>query len=200
MVRFLRDAIVTVVVLAAVIWFVAFSHVRAGGLSADVQPGSMERAVATRLVRLSIPAGADREENPFSSAPDAWRTAAAHFEDHCAVCHGADGHGRTAMGENMYPKVPDLADPGVQRLSDGALFYIIQNGVRWTGMPGWKHEHSPEEAWRLVSFTRKVPSLTADELESVDVTDEHRGHAHEHGREGGHDHEQREDKPRGSRM
>ena len=71
------------------------------------------------------------------------------------------------MGKNMYPKVPDLADARIQSLSDGALFYIIQNGVRWTGMPAWKTEHSPEETWRLVAFIRKMPSLTPQEIESL---------------------------------
>jgi len=67
----------------------------------------------------------------------------------------------------MYPKVPDLADARIQAMSDGALFHIIQNGVRWTGMPAWKREHSPEETWRLVSLIRKVPSLTPGELDSL---------------------------------
>jgi hypothetical protein len=54
--------------------------------------------------------------------------------------------GEAVMGQNMFPKVPDLAEPVVQRSSDGDLFYIIQNGVRWTGMPAWKGEHSADES------------------------------------------------------
>ena len=68
------------------------------------------------------------------------------------------------MGENMYPKVPDIASPEVQGRSDGALFHIIQNGVRWTGMPAWKNEHSSEETWKLVAFIRRVPTLTEADL------------------------------------
>ena len=83
----------------------------------------------------------------------------------------------------------DLAASSVQGLSDGALFSIIQNGVRWTGMPAWKGEHSEEDSWRLVSFVRRVPSLTADDLETLRHDQEHhsdRGesdgaHRHEHG-------------------
>jgi mono/diheme cytochrome c family protein len=89
------------------------------------------------------------------------------------VCHGADGRGRTDIGEYMYPKVPDLAASQVQQLSDGALFFIIQNGVRWTGMPGWKREHTAEETWKLVSFVRHVPSLPVAPAEEP-------GHEHHH--------------------
>ena len=49
-------------------------------------------------------------------------------------------------------------------MSDGALFAIIQNGVRWTGMPAFRGEHSPAETWAIVSFVRRVPRLTAADL------------------------------------
>jgi hypothetical protein len=48
-----------------------------------------------------------------------------------------------------------------------ALYYIIQNGVRWTGMPAWKAEHSPEDTWRLVTFIRKTPTLTDGDMVQV---------------------------------
>jgi mono/diheme cytochrome c family protein len=64
----------------------------------------------------------------------------------------------------MYPKVPDLASTQVQSRSDGALFYIIQNGIRWTGMPAWKKEHTPEDTWKLVAFIRKAPTLTEADM------------------------------------
>jgi mono/diheme cytochrome c family protein len=166
--RFLRDAIVTIVLLAFVMWIGAYLRVRAGGLSADAQPGAIERGVAARLVRFSIPADADRQTNPFVGDGNAWRAVVDHYEDHCATCHGRDGRAKTELGENMYPNVPDLSDARIQGLSDGALFHIIQNGVRWTGMPAWKREHSPEETWRLVSLIRKLPSLTPPEIEALE--------------------------------
>jgi plastocyanin len=61
----------------------------------------------------------------------------------------------------MYPPVPDLASPAIQELSDGALFAIIQNGVRWTGMPSFRASHDDDETWKLVSFVRHVPHLTS---------------------------------------
>ena len=182
--RFLRDAVITVVILIAVVWFVAYSRVRAGGLSAEAEPGKLEYAIATRLARLSIPADAKHQENPFRADATTWRTAADHYRDHCAQCHGNDGHAKTLLGQAMYPKVPDLADPVVQRMSDGELFYVIQNGVRWTGMPSWRREHSTDDTWRLVSLVRAVPNLTDADLESAGLgsrteqndTQQHREH------------------------
>jgi mono/diheme cytochrome c family protein len=85
----------------------------------------------------------------------------------------------------MSPRVPDLTVAEVQERSDGALFHIIQNGVRWTGMPAWQTEHSPEETWRLVSLIRRMPTLTAADLteeKPAATTGEHppaeTGHVH----------------------
>jgi plastocyanin len=76
----------------------------------------------------------------------------------------------------MFPPVPDFADPGIQRMSDGALFAIIQNGVRWTGMPAFRQEHSADETWKLVAFVRRVPTLkAADYPEPQHVESDHAG-------------------------
>jgi len=157
--------------------------IRNGGLSANEEPNRLESAVAKRLVRISIPGDADRARNPFADAPDSWRAAREHYQDHCAVCHGRDGRGQTEVGTRMYPPVPDLTAAAVQERSDGALYYIIQNGVRWTGMPAWKDEHSPEETWRLVSLIRKMPTQTGADMEierpASESATERPAHSHE---------------------
>jgi mono/diheme cytochrome c family protein len=184
--RFLRDALITILLLAIAAAATAFVVVRRGGLSAHTEPGRLERSVAARLVRLAIPAEADRQQSPLGGQADAWREAREHYLDHCAVCHGRDAKGHTDIGANMYPKVPDLTSTDVQRRSDGALFYIIQNGIRWTGMPAWKDEHSPEDTWKLVAFIRKAPTLTEADLkidEPVATTGEKpakESHPHRH--------------------
>ena len=161
--RFFRDAMITVLVLALITVVVADVVVRRGGLTADKEPGRLERTVAGRLVRLSIPADAAKQKNPFAGDANTWQGAVEHFQDHCAGCHGRDGKG-AEVGRNMYPPVPDLTSAVVQARSDGALFYIIQHGVRWTGMPAWRNKHSPEQTWKLVSFVRKAPALTEADL------------------------------------
>lgn len=186
--RFLRDAMITILLLAIAAATAAFLAVRDGGLSADTEPGRLERSIAARLVRLAIPAEADRQQNPLGGTADVWREARDHYLDHCAVCHGRDARGKTDIGANMYPRVPDLTSSQVQGRSDGALFYIIQNGVRWTGMPAWKAEHSPEDTWKLVAFIRKAPTLTEADMkieEPVATPDEKHAkepHSHRHPR------------------
>jgi len=52
-----------------------------------------------------------------------------------------------------------------QDLTDGELFYIIQNGIRLTGIPGWGNGTSrdDQDSWKVVRFIRHLPKLSANE-------------------------------------
>jgi mono/diheme cytochrome c family protein len=110
---------------------------------------------------------ADRNRpNPEPATPEIIADALGHYADHCAVCHGSDGSGQTQVGQGTWPKAPDMRLAATQQLSDGELFYIIEEGVRFTGMPGWS-TGTPEGArssWHLVHFIRHLPSMTEEEI------------------------------------
>jgi hypothetical protein len=61
----------------------------------------------------------------------------------------------------MAPPAMDLSSPHVQHWSDAELFWIIQNGVRLTGMPSWKSSISDNDTWKLARFIHKLPRLDA---------------------------------------
>ncbi len=141
----------------------------AGGIAAKPEPGPLETRAARSLRRLAIPAGARGLKNPVALTDDARRSGLAHFADHCAMCHANDGSGQTDMGRNMYPRAPDMRRADTQKLSDGELFYIIENGIRLTGMPAWGTGTAEGErgSWQLVHFIRHLPKLTAEEIEQM---------------------------------
>jgi mono/diheme cytochrome c family protein len=155
--------LVMIVLLVALIALGA-AAVLHNGLSSRAQPTRMEAMLARNARRLSIPADAAKQSNPVAETPDNLRDARLHFADHCAVCHGNDGGGDTMLGRGLYPKPPDLRARETQKLSDGELFWIIENGVRFTGMPAFGGTHdSQQDSWKLVRFIRHLPALTAEE-------------------------------------
>jgi len=139
------------------------------GVSARDEPMAVEAFLARRVRSLAIPREMRRRENPLMLTPEALARARAHFADHCASCHGNDGRGQTTLGPNMYPKAPDMTLPETQRLGDGELFAIIENGVRLTGMPAWGSPGPEDDAetWELVHFLRHLPKLTGGELDEM---------------------------------
>jgi mono/diheme cytochrome c family protein len=139
------------------------------GFSAKEEPSALEVAMARQIRLLAIPLSQRNAPNPVPSSADVLKEARMHFADHCASCHGNDGKGKTTIGQGMYPKVPDLTKPDTQSMTDGELFFIIHNGIRFTGMPAWG-KGPPEkdmDSWQLVHFIRHLPKLTPVELEDM---------------------------------
>jgi mono/diheme cytochrome c family protein len=139
------------------------------GLSARAKPTRFEIMIAHEARHVAIPSSARLKQNPLLASEKDLRDARVHFADHCAICHANDGSGQTVMGDGLYPKPPDLRLPETQNLTDGEMFWIIENGVRFTGMPafpdGDEHGGAPDN-WKLVHFIRHLPHLnTAERLE-----------------------------------
>ncbi len=150
-------------VIVAVVAFAGIK--RAQGFSARVQPTALERLAARAARSLALPSDARTRFNPVADSAEVMRDGLAHWADHCAACHANNGSGEAEMGKHMYPPAPDMRQAGTQNLTDGELFYIIQNGIRLTGMPSWGSGTSRDEqdSWKLVRFIRHLPKLTADE-------------------------------------
>jgi mono/diheme cytochrome c family protein len=136
------------------------------GLSSRATPSRLETAIARNSHYFAIPSSARSAQNPVLATAEELRDARLHFADHCAICHGNDGSGLTMIGEGLYPQPPDLRKPDTQNLSDGEIFWVIENGVRFTGMPafGKSGQHGDDvDSWKLVHFIRHLPHLTTEE-------------------------------------
>ena len=151
--------------------------------SARAKPSAMEARAVRSLRNAAIPRAARERKNPIGMSSAVLAEGRAHFDDHCAICHGADGRGRTEMGPNFYPPVPDMTSDEIQSLSDGEIFYAIRNGVRFSGMPAWGAEHGDDDwaDWKLVHFIRHLPNLTREEIDGAK-------HAEPPQPSGGHEH------------
>lgn len=160
-----RGSTVLLIALVAVaLVIVAAASFLHNGLSSRAKPTFFEAILARNARHLAIPAGVRKQQNPIPDSPDNLRDARLHFADHCAICHGNEGTGDTPIGKGLYPKPPDLRVEETQKLSDGELFWIIENGVRFTGMPAFGGSYgSEEDSWKLVRFIRHLPQLSTDE-------------------------------------
>ena len=144
--------------VVALVWYL-----RAHTFSARARPNAIEEYVARNLRHLATDPAIRHRPNPIQPTELAIAEARDHFADHCAVCHANDGSGRTMFGAGMYPPAPDMRQPSTQGLTDGEIFSIIQNGIRFTGMPGFGGDDG--ENWKLVHFIRRLPRITGKELE-----------------------------------
>jgi mono/diheme cytochrome c family protein len=157
------------IVLAAIVAGMTYGIITVRrGFSTKDPPSAVETAVARAARSWSIPSNAKNAKNPYAATAENIEPGMEHFADHCATCHANDGSGNSEMGPNLYPKAPDLRLRETQNLTDGEIFYIINNGVRLTGMPGWGRSHTAEDTWKLVLFIRHIPQLSAAEKKDME--------------------------------
>ena len=157
------------VVLALVgIGLVTGAYIVTTGVSARPQPSRLESITARTVRNIAIRSRTrgHTNTNPVPGGDAVIKEGMEHFADHCAVCHGNDGSGDTEMGRGLYPRAPDMRLPATQNLTDGELFYIIENGVRLTGMPAWSTGTKDGEtsSWHLVHFIRQLPKLSDEDI------------------------------------
>jgi len=165
--------VILLVFVAVIVAAVAYgASVIRRGFSARDEASTLETVVASAVRKISIPRVAREKQNPWKDAatPEIMAGARAHWADHCATCHANDGSGQTEIGQNLYPKAPDMRLPATQNLTDGELYYIIRNGIRLTGMPAWGDPElqQDDESWHLVLFIRHLPRITPEELRGME--------------------------------
>jgi cytochrome c553 len=118
----------------------------------------MENSVAARAPFMDTPPALDN--------PDLIRLGAAHFQVHCATCHGAPGTDPDPVMQAALPPAPDLG-PTDGKWSDKELFWIVQNGIKYTGMPAWPTLQRDDEVWAVVAFLKRYATLDADSYRAL---------------------------------
>jgi mono/diheme cytochrome c family protein len=100
--------------------------------------------------------------------PPAWTSSAqlvagyCAYETHCVACHGADAVAREPWVGGMEPQPPYLLDV-TREFTPSQLFWIVKNGIKMTGMPGWGSSMSDRDIWNTVAWieqTKKLPPQT----------------------------------------
>lgn len=142
--------------LIAIVLGIAYGILTAD-ISALPQPGPFETRMAASVRDWYIGRAAAHlsSKAPLNNASEVSQGEGL-FSMACAACHGKDGRNPTNIGKSMYPRVLDLGSPEVQKLSDSEIFWVIKNGVRLSGMPGFGNILSDDEIWQATSFVRSL--------------------------------------------
>lgn len=120
-------------------------------------PRNIESTIV-KEVKQKITIGGKEWRNPVPDTVASEKEGGEHFQHHCMICHGLDGHATgVPFAARMDPPVPDLSSRDVQGYTDGQLKWIIQNGIAPSGMPGWSGILGEDEMWNIVNYIRHLP-------------------------------------------
>jgi mono/diheme cytochrome c family protein len=154
-------AIIAAVVLAGY-FFGGFYNVAA--TAEDPAP------VASALIRVRTAAIArrahDRPPPGFDDPGTIQNGARQYAKQGCSNCHGAPGVEWSKFSEGLNPGPPDLKEIANER-EPGALFWVVKNGIRMTGMPSFgKAGVADSEIWQIVAFVKKLPGVSEADYKS----------------------------------
>ncbi len=106
---------------------------------------------------------ANSSELRFPSPEDPAQASAAvpHYDGMCRFCHGAPGRARHEFAKGLYPVPPPLMSGIVQERADAELYWIVENGIKMTGMPAFGPTHEKEDLLGILALVRILPDLSA---------------------------------------
>jgi len=107
---------------------------------------------------------------PTPGATDPQAGARAYSTRGCVNCHGGPGVEWGKWSEGINPDPPDLKEIVEQR-EPRELFWVVKNGIKMTGMPSFGATGvADDEIWKIVSFLKKLPTVTPEEYKAWTAT------------------------------
>jgi thiosulfate dehydrogenase len=127
-------------------------------IRANSAPPEMERRIAMSALDSSVERHAPRVNNPVPPTDENLIQGLKIYTMNCAGCHGGPDRKPVPFGQSFYPRAPNLIlhppdDP------EWHVFYVIRNGVRYTGMPAWDKTLSERDLWKLTAFLTRIDKL-----------------------------------------
>jgi mono/diheme cytochrome c family protein len=144
-----------IALIAGAYWALEQGYVNFG---ADQKPGYVEDKMAMTALDRSADRRAPKTENPVAPTEKNLVLGAKLYLDHCAGCHGVPSNADGPFAQSFYPPVPGFFQHAPD-MTPAQNFYIIQHGVRWTGMPAWDKTLSEDQTWTLVAFLSNIEKL-----------------------------------------
>jgi thiosulfate dehydrogenase len=89
-------------------------------------------------------------DSPVPADEGTYLAGADIYKQNCAVCHGLPGQPQSAIAQGMFPKPPELFHgTGVTDDPAWETFWKAKNGIRLTGMPGFKASLNDTQLWQV---------------------------------------------------
>lgn len=135
-------------------------------VGADVRHVRITEYIIRLTLHRSVAHHVQRDAPPDLEAPGLKKLGARYFDFGCTPCHGSPEREAGPIATSMYPAPPPLHE-ALLEWTVNEQHWILQHGLKFTGMPAWAGRDREREVWALVAFLQDVPGMTRDEYEAV---------------------------------
>lgn len=165
----MRKFILGFVIGVVLIPLLVYSYFASG--SAPVATAAQAMPFEKSLARKALHARLQKEmpkSVPIPPDEAALTAGAAIYRENCAVCHGSPGVAENKISRGMFPYPPQLFHGhGVTDDPAEETYWKVANGIRMTGMPGFKETLTDTELWQvslLLAHADQLPQAAKDKL------------------------------------
>jgi thiosulfate dehydrogenase len=167
----LRKFLLGFLTAVLLVTLVGFSYVRFGFLDtrADIPINGLEEKLAMPALDASVDRRAPNIKNPVDSNDPSLIAGMRIYQTDCATCHGDVNHSHAMLANSLYPRAPQFMQDAPD-MPEYQNFYIIQHGIRLSGMPAWKQSLSDQQMWEVTTFLShmdKLPLSVSNEWNAV---------------------------------
>jgi mono/diheme cytochrome c family protein len=143
-----------------VVLLAGYCYVRFGYLDprADLPVDWLEARVAMPALDAAVDRRAPQAKNPLEPSVANLMAGMKTYQSTCAGCHGDVQHAHSAFGDAFYPRAPQFVEEAPD-MPENQNFYIIQHGVRLSGMPAWKPTLTEQQIWEVTTFLSHMDKL-----------------------------------------
>lgn len=150
-------------------------------VAATEEHGAFTRWALDTTFRRSVARQARGVGEPPPFTPAMVAAGAGEYRAMCQRCHGGPGVEREPWANAMRPRPPHLTETAAE-WSPREVFWLVDHGVKATGMPAFGPTHDGETLWAIAAFVGELPAMTAARYAELTVAgDEGDGHQHTHG-------------------
>ena len=148
------------VVAGVFVLLAVFIYVRFGFLDmrADIPVNPVEKAIAMPSLDASVGRRAPKVQDPISPTDANLTTGMNIYQSNCSMCHGDIDRPHGKFADVLYPLSPQFVEQAPD-MPANQNFFIIQHGIRWTGMPAWKQSLSDQQMWQVTTFLSHMDKL-----------------------------------------
>jgi len=83
------------------------------------------------------------------------------YKEQCAVCHGLPDEPKGAIQAGMFPAPPQLFhSTGVTDDDAWESYWKVENGIRMSGMPGFKGQLTETQIWQVAVLVKNADKIT----------------------------------------
>ena len=163
----MRKFLLGFTVAVVVVLLAGFCYVRFGFINprADIAINSFESKIAMPSLDAAVDRRAPEAQNPFQPTDTNLVAGMKIYQINCSSCHGDIHHPHGMFADALYPRAPQFLEDAPD-MPENQNFYIIQHGIRLSGMPAWEQALSKQQMWQATTFLshmNKLPPLVAEQ-------------------------------------